>query len=379
MEKLYMSSPDISSLEEQYVVRAIRSGWIAPLGPDVDGFEEDIKARIGVSHAVALSSGTAALHLGLLGLGVKPGDIVVASTMTFVATANAISYVGATPFFVDSEKSTGNMDPELLRQALEMLQRQGRRVAAVVPVDIFGKCVDYTTISGIAAEFGVPLLCDSAESLGATHRQKPAGSFGAAAVFSFNGNKIMTTSGGGMLLTSDGSLADKVRHLATQARVPVRHYEHVDIGYNYRMSNLLAALGRAQLTRLDSMMEKRRVIRERYRDFFSNVEGAQIFGGSCDAEDNCWLTSIVVDKDKAGWDSSELIAALDKHGIESRPLWKPMHLQPVYSRSDGIYNGVAETLFSTGVTLPSGSNLTDGQLARVFGALSDFVEGSEFA
>lgn len=375
MAKIYMSSPDIGELEEEYVVRAIRSGWIAPLGPDVDGFEEDVKARIGVSEAVALSSGTAALHLALLGLGVEPGDVVVASTLTFVATANAISYTGATPFFVDSDELTGNMDAKLLKTALEKLQNDRRRVAAVVPVDLLGKSVDYTAILNVAAEYGVPVLCDAAESLGASHRGKPAGSFGAASVFSFNGNKIMTTSGGGMLLTNDIALADKARYLATQARMPVRHYEHVDIGYNYRMSNILAALGRAQLTRLDSMIERRRSIRERYRDFFSKVEGVEIFGGSGDSEDNCWLTSVIVDQHVAGWRPSDMITAMDAYDIETRPLWKPMHMQPAYSEIEGVYNGVAEKLFATGLTLPSGSNLSEEQLTRVFTALETVIEG----
>lgn len=375
MAKIYMSSPDISELEEEYVVRAIRSGWIAPLGPDVDGFEADMKARIGVSEAVALSSGTAALHLALLGLGAEPGDVVIASTLTFVATANTISYTGATPFFVDSDELTGNMDPKLLKIALEKLHNDHRRVAAIVPVDLLGKSVDYTAILDVAAEYGVPVLCDAAESLGASHRGKSAGSFGAASIFSFNGNKIMTTSGGGMLLTNDDALAAKARYLATQARAPVRHYEHVDVGYNYRMSNLLAALGRAQLTRLDSMIDRRRSIRERYRDFFSKVEGVEIFGGDEDSEDNCWLTSVIIDQSITGWQPSDLISAMEAYDIETRPLWKPMHMQPAYTEAEGIYNGVAEKLFATGITLPSGSNLSEVQLTRIFTALEKFLEG----
>ena len=245
--RIYMSSPDVGELEEQYVIAAMRSGWIAPLGPDVDAFEAELAGRVGVAHAVALSSGTAALHLGLLGLGVGHGDIALTSTMTFAATANAIVYTGAEPYFVDCALETGNMDPALLREAIEQLTQDGERIGAIVPVDLLGKAVDYTEICAIADEFGIPVLADAAESLGAQHRGRAAGSFGRASVVSFNGNKIMTTSGGGMLLTDDADLAVRSRHLATQARQPVAHYEHVEIGYNYRMSNLLAALGRAQL------------------------------------------------------------------------------------------------------------------------------------
>lgn len=368
-----MSAPDIGFLEQEAVLRAMKSGWVAPLGPEVDAFESEVAQRVGVSHAVALSSGTAALHLGLLALGVKPGDVVITSTMTFVATANAILYTGAEPFFVDSELSTGNISPELLRQAIENLRSQGRSIGAIVPVDLLGKAVNYTEISRIANEFNIPLLCDAAESFGASHRGKAAGSWGDASIFSFNGNKIMTTSSGGMLLTNDEKIAFQVRYLATQARQPVIHYEHTDIGYNYRLSNVLAALGRAQLSRLDEMIDLRRSIRNTYQELFSNVDGVDIFNGGSDSEDNCWLTSIVVDSRLTGWTTSELMDYLASLNIETRPLWKPMHLQPLFKESPSLNDGFSEYLFENGLTLPSGSAMTSEQIEFVIASIQQFL------
>lgn len=374
-DRIYMSSPDVTELEEQSIISAIRSGWIAPLGPDVDAFERELAERLGVGHGVALSSGTAALHLGLLSLDVKPGDVVVTSTMTFAATTNAIVYTGAEPYFVDADPRTGNMDPALLREALTTLRDAGEHVGAIVPVDLLGKAVDYTTILAIAEEFGVPVLADAAESLGASHAGRAAGSFGHASAVSFNGNKIMTTSGGGMLLTDDADLAQHVRYLATQARQPVAHYEHVEVGYNYRMSNLLAALGRAQLSRLDAMIARRREMRELYKELFATVDGVEVFGAEGDEHDNVWLTSILIDEKRTGWAPAELSAALAQDDIESRPLWKPMHKQPVFAHLRGIINGASEKLFASGLTLPSGSALTDQQRARVVEGITAFVGG----
>ncbi|MGF2948873.1 DegT/DnrJ/EryC1/StrS family aminotransferase [Microbacterium alcoholitolerans] len=372
-ERIYMSSPDVGQLEEDAVVAAMRSGWIAPLGPDVDAFERELAARVGVAHGVALSSGTAALHLGLLTLGVGPGDIVLTATMTFAATANAIVYTGAEPYFIDADPTSGNMDPNLLREALAALRASGERVAGIVPVDLLGKAVDYTSILAIAEEYEVPVLADAAESLGATHSEGAAGSFGRASVVSFNGNKIMTTSGGGMLLTDDEHFAQEVRYLATQARQPVVHYEHTDIGYNYRMSNLLAALGRAQLSRLDEMIAKRREMRQLYKQLFADLDGVEVFGADDDEDDNVWLTSILVDSEVTGWAPSDLSAALAFDNIESRPLWKPMHLQPIFAGSRGTLNGVSENLFKIGLTLPSGSALTDEQRERVLTIISRYL------
>lgn len=372
-ERIYMSSPDVGQLEEEALVRALRSGWVAPLGPEVDAFEQEVAERVGVAHGVALSSGTAALHLGLITLGVGPGDVVLTSTLTFAATANAIVYTGAEPYFIDALPDTGNMNPALLREALVSLRAAGERVGAIVPVDLLGKAVDYTSILAIADEFEVPVLADAAESLGATHRGKAAGSFGRASIVSFNGNKIMTTSGGGMLLTDDEEFAAHVRYLATQARQPVVHYEHIDIGYNYRMSNLLAALGRAQLSRLDEMIARRREMREAYKDLFRDVDGVEVFGADRDENDNVWLTSILVDERTSGWAPSRLSKALAQSSIESRPIWKPMHLQPVFIRARGSIDGTAETLFGVGLTLPSGSALSDSERARIISKLNEFL------
>jgi dTDP-4-amino-4,6-dideoxygalactose transaminase len=368
-----MSSPDVGQAEEAAVVRAMRSGWIAPLGPDVDAFESELAQKTGRSFAVALSSGTAALHLGLIGLGVRPGTVVITSTMTFVATANAIIYAGAEPFFIDSLEETGNMDPALLESALKELRARGEVVSAIVPVDLLGKVADYTAIESIAKAYGVPVLSDAAESLGASHAGRPAGSFGAAAAISFNGNKIMTTSGGGVLVTDDAELAARIRYLATQARQPVTHYEHTEIGYNYRLSNILAALGRAQLDRLPQMIERRREMRDRYREVFADVQGVEIFGGANDGQDNFWLTSVVVTANETGWTPAQLSAKLLEDDIESRPLWKPMHLQPLFGGAQSLVNGSSERLFDQGLTLPSGSALKQTAIDRVLTQIDKFL------
>lgn len=372
-ERIFLSAPDVGSLEEEYVLSAIRGGWIAPLGPEVDAFERDVASLVGVDHAVALSSGTAALHLGLLALGVKAGDTVITSTMTFAATANAIVYTGAEPYFVDCEFETGNMDPRLLEESIAELRSDGHHIAAIIPVDLLGKAVNYTEILQISDKYGIPVLSDAAESLGASHNGQPAGSFGVASILSFNGNKVITTSGGGMLLTNDAGIEAKVRYLATQARQPVVHYEHEDIGYNYRMSNLLAALGRAQLSRLDSMISQRKEMRDAYKSLFATVPGVEIFGGNCDSEDNYWLTSIVVDPSSAGWSAQELSSVLNEQNIENRPLWKPMHLQPVFAKAEASVNGNSEYLFTHGLTLPSGSSLSSEQRETVFAAIKEFL------
>ncbi len=371
--RIHLSSPDVGQEEEDALIRAFRSNWIAPLGPEVDAFEAELAAVCGRAHAVALASGSAALHLGLLVLGVQPGDVVLTATMTFAATANTITYTGAEPVFVDCDE-TGNIDPDLLAEALDTLVAEGRRVAAIVPVDLLGKAADHTRIAAVAAAHGVPVLSDAAESLGAAHAGRPAPSYGVAAAVSFNGNKIMTTSGGGALLTDDKAFADRVRYLATQARQPVVHYEHTDIGYNYRLSNLLAALGRAQLARLEAMIARRRALRAHYRELFAGVPGVSIFGEPSE-EDNCWLTSVLVDADAAGFSAEDVRLALLEANIEARPLWKPMHLQPVFAGARAFVNGTSQRLFETGLSLPSGSVLTDVEVARVDAALAPFVGG----
>jgi dTDP-4-amino-4,6-dideoxygalactose transaminase len=368
-----LSPPDVGELEQEYVLNALKSGWVAPAGPDLTAFENEVAARVGVAHAVGLSSGTAALHLALVSWGVGPGDVVPVSTFTFAATVNAIRYVGAEPFLVDCDPATGNMSVDLLAQTLDQLRSAGASVPAIIPVDMLGKCVEYDEIAALAEQAGARLLCDAAESFGATYQGAAAGSFGDASVLSFNGNKIMTTSGGGMLLTNDGELAAHVRKLSTQAREPVPHYEHTETGYNYRLSNILAALGRAQLARLDEMMQRRRQWRERYRDLVRDVPGVAILGGADDAEDNCWLTAIVVDPEEAGFAASDVAEALAAGGVESRPVWKPMHLQPVMEGSRSVVDGSSERLFAQGLTLPSGSGLTMGEFEMIESLISGVV------
>lgn len=369
--QIHLSAPDVGERERDAVDAALRSGWVAPLGPEVDAFEREIAARVGVAAGVAVSSGTAALHLGLRGLGVGPGSVVVTSTFTFAATANAVVHAGAQPFFVDSVESTGNMCPELLDEALTALARQGRRVSAVMPVDIYGQVADLPRIEGVAERHGVPVPCDSAESLGATRGGRAAGSFGQASAVSFNGNKIMTTSGGGMLLTDDVELATEARRVASQARLPVAHYEHAEIGYNYRLSNVLAALGRAQLERLDGMIARRRVIRERYRELVRSYEGVRLLHDGIDADDNVWLTSLMFDDPASVARVGEALAA---RSVETRRLWKPMHRQPVFASAGSTVTGVADRLFEHGLTVPSGSVLSDLDVDRVLELLSAVLD-----
>lgn len=384
-DRIHLSSPHVTGLEERALARAIASGWVAPLGPEVDAFEAELADYCGRRHCVALSSGTAALHLGLLALDVGPGDLVLTSTLTFAATANAIVYTGAEPVFVDSDE-TGNMNPDLLETAFDDLERSGRSVKAVLPVDLLGKVVAHERIDTIAADHGAAVLSDAAESLGAVRQGKSSASFGHAAAVSFNGNKIMTTSGGGALLTDDAATDRRVRYLATQARQPVEHYEHTDIGYNYRMSNILAALGRAQLSRLEEMIEIRRQHRLAYRESFREVPGVTLFGqpsGTDDAHtlgtrDNFWLTSFLIDPDEAGFTRDDLIAALAEANIEARPLWKPMHLQPVFAGARAYKDGTSERLFEQGISMPSGSALTNHQQARIRAAINGFLGSVHF-
>ncbi|HYH34395.1 MAG TPA: aminotransferase class I/II-fold pyridoxal phosphate-dependent enzyme [Nocardioides sp.] len=371
--RILLSSPDVGGREEELVGEAIRSGWIAPLGPMVDAFEERIAARCGRRYAVALSSGTAALHLALLQVGAGPGTVVIVPTLTFAATANAVVYTGAEPVFVDCDPVSGNLDPELLEEVLTSLQGEGVRVAAVLPVDLLGRCADYTRLTPVCERFGVPIISDAAESLGAGHASRPAGSFGVMAAVSFNGNKIMTTSGGGMLLTDDAAIATRIRYLSTQARQPAVHYEHTEIGYNYRLSNVLAALGLAQLERLDEMIGRRRHLREQYARLVDAVPGVRIFQRTGDEADNCWLTAVLVDPAEAGWSADDLRVALDDADIESRPLWKPMHRQPVFAGARSYLNGSADRLFAQGLTLPSGSALSTDQIGDVMSSLRSFL------
>lgn len=377
-DQIFLSSPDVTEAEEQALLEAFRSGWIAPVGPDLNAFEEELAAFNDRAHCVGLASGSAALHLGMLGLGVGPGHVVLTSSMTFAATANTITYTGAEPVFIDAD-STGSMDVELLAQAAADLTAEGRQIGAIVPVDLLGKVVDHERITEVATQYNIPILSDAAESMGATRNGRPAGAFGVSAAVSFNGNKIMTTSGGGALLTDDAALADHARYLSTQARQPVVHYEHTDIGYNYRLSNLLAALGRAQLRRLPGMITRRHEIRQSYRTLFENVDGVDMFGDpdmdlDGKTRDNGWLTSIVIDSTVTGWNSQDLQKHLAERHIEARPLWKPMHLQPVFAKSRSYTAGTSQTFFENGLSLPSGSVLTSAAVQRVIDEIAAFIE-----
>ena len=363
--QIYLSPPDVGDVERSLLLDAFDSNWIAPLGPHVDAFEREVAELCGTEHAVALSSGTAGLHLALLHLGVGPGDEVVVPTLTFAATAFAVTYVGALPVFVDSERSTWNLDPELLATFLRERDALGRLPAAVLTVDLYGQCADYGPILAACAEYGVPVVEDAAEALGAAWDGSAAGAFGRCAVFSFNGNKIMTTSGGGMLVTDDRSLADDVRHRANQAREPVVHYEHTVVGYNYRLSNLLAAVGRGQLAGLATKVARRREIGERYRRELGDLPGWSFNPLDERGQPNHWLTVAQIDPATAGADRTAVMDVLQARRIESRPAWKPMHAQPVFAGREAVLTGVADEIFDRGLCLPSGSSLTDDEQNRV--------------
>lgn len=378
-DRIFLSSPDVTELEAAALQRAMGSGWIAPLGPEVDAFEAELAGYCGRNHAVALSSGTAALHLALLTLGLGPGDVVLTSSFTFAATTNAITYTGATPVLVDADEE-GAISVPLLRQAAADQAARGAKLSAIVPVDLLGHVVDHAGIAEVADEYGLTVVSDAAESLGAVSKGRPSAAYGEAAALSFNGNKIITTSGGGALLTDNEDFATHVRYLATQARQPVLHYEHKDIGYNYRLSNLLAALGRTQLDRLPAMMERRRQIRLAYKDLFAGVSGVSFFAQPDGADggvdhDNFWLTSIVIDPLAAGFTRDDLISFLAERNIESRPLWKPMHLQPVFLHLDAYVDGTSERFFEQGVSLPSGSVLDEATFGRVLETIAEFLRG----
>lgn len=367
MSRVYMSKAVVGAEEEAAVVRALRSGWVAPLGPEVDAFEAEICLQSGRDYALALSSGTAALHVALLNLGAKPGSFVVLPTMTFAATANAVAYTGAEPVFVDSFYADGNVNTKLLVDAVRTLQNNGKHVAAAVTVDLFGRCADYDGIESDLVELDVPILADAAESLGSSLNGRPAGSFGIAAAFSFNGNKIATTSGGGMLVSDDKDFIDRARYLSTQARQPVLWYEHTEVGFNYRMSNILAALGRVQLGKLDSFVARRRSIRNKYVSGLGDIPGLRFLdsGENVDGHsENCWLTAIDLGCD-VGLTVDEIVRQLDSRNIEARHLWKPMHLQPLWKDSLAFIDGSSESLFNRGIALPSGAGLEDWEIELV--------------
>ncbi|MBB3208334.1 dTDP-4-amino-4,6-dideoxygalactose transaminase [Rhodopirellula rubra] len=356
--------------ERELLLDAFDSNWIAPLGPHVDAFEQEFAGVVGRKHAVAVASGTAALHLSLRLLDVQPEQEVFTSTMTFVATANSIRYANAKPVFIDSEESTWNMDPMLLAEELDRCSQVGKLPAAVMVVDVNGQCANYAMISEICESFGVPIIEDAAESLGAKLSGKPAGSFGQLGCFSFNGNKIITTSGGGMLVTDDESWAKQARYLATQARDPAPHYEHTVMGYNYRMSNLLAAIGRGQLQVLEDRVNRRREIFQVYQRHLSNLPGICFMPEPDGFHSTRWLTAMTIDPNALGCDREQIRLALEAENIEARPVWKPMHLQPAYRDCRHVGGEVAERLFRDGLCLPSGSSMSEADQSRVINVIS---------
>jgi len=372
--KIWLSSPHIGINELQYVNEAFETNWIAPLGPHVNAFEQGIQIETQIKHAAALSSGTSALHLALILLDVKAGDTVFCQSITFSASANPIAYQGAIPVFIDSEIDTWNMDPLLLRTALEEAKLNGNLPKAIIPVHLYGMPAKMQDIISIANEYGVPVIEDAAEALGSSINDKPCGSFGDFGVLSFNGNKIITTSGGGALLSNNAEIIEKARFLATQARDAAPHYQHSHIGYNYRMSNVLAGIGRGQLEVLKDRVKSRRNNFERYKQYFSKYNNAG-FDIKFQEEpeefySNRWLTCILVDPtNNKGLTREEIRVAMDVENIETRPLWKPMHQQPVFSSSKSYLNGVSDKLFENGLCLPSGSNLTEEEFERIFNCL----------
>ena len=363
--RLYLSPPHMGDDELRLLQDAFRSNWIAPLGPHVDAFECEFAAEVGVPHAAAVSSGTAALHLALRLLDVRPEDEIVCSTLTFCASATPILFEHAQPVFLDSESATWNMDPQLLEDELADAARRGRLPKAVIVVDLYGQCADYDAIVSICGKYEVPLIEDAAEALGASWHDRPAGSFGCMAAFSFNGNKIITTSGGGMLVSPDAKLMEKARFLASQARDPAPHYQHSQLGFNYRLSNLLAAVGRGQLRVLHDRVAARRKVFETYRELLGDLPGLQFMPEHSASRSNRWLTVLTIDPAQFGATRDEVRLALEADQIEARPVWKSLHLQPLFAGCRSRTSGVSEHLFDRGLCLPSGSSLERADIERV--------------
>lgn len=372
MERIYLSPPDMAGDERKRLLAAFDSNWITTLGAEVDGFEADVVDLTGVEAAVALSSGTAALHLAMLLHDVGPGDEVWVSTLTFVAPANAVRYLGAELRFIDSERETWNMDPDLLAAALAEAATAGRLPKAVICVDIYGQCAQLDRIAALCEEYGVVLIEDAAEALGASWKGRAAGGWGALGAYSFNGNKIITCGGGGMLV-GRRDLVDRARYLAQQARQPFLHYEHTEVGFNYRLSNLLAAVGRGQLADLPDKIARRRAINSIYRGALGDAQGLSFMPWDPRGEVNAWLTLATIDP-SAGVTPLELCSALDAAAIEARPAWKPMHLQPVFEGVPVVGGAVAEDLFAHGICLPSGSSMSDSNVERVVEVFREALE-----
>ncbi|OUL27385.1 pyridoxal phosphate-dependent aminotransferase [Nostoc sp. RF31YmG] len=366
---ILLSTPHMGDRELEFVKEAFETNWIAPVGPHVDAFEQEFCQVTGASHAAAVSSGTAALHLALQLVGVRYGDEVFCSTLTFAASANPITYLGAKPVFIDSDRTSWNMNPDLLAAALAARDRIGKLPKAVVLVHLYGQSADIEPILEACDRYEVPLIEDAAEALGATYKGRSPGTFGRIGIYSFNGNKIITTSGGGMLVSDESELVAKARFLATQARDPAPHYQHSEIGYNYRLSNVLAGIGRGQLCVLSDRVAARRRNFEIYRQALGNLPGIKFMPEADFGRATRWLTCLTIDPKAFGVDREQVRLELAKQQIEARPVWKPLHLQPVFANCECIDSSVAEELFTQGLCLPSGSNLTDEDLKRVIDAI----------
>jgi pyridoxal phosphate-dependent aminotransferase EpsN len=373
---ILLSTPHMGDQELEFVKEAFKTNWIAPVGPHVDAFEQEFCQVVGASHAAAVSSGTAALHLALQLIGVSSGHEVFCSTLTFIATASPITYLGAKPVFIDSDRTSWNMNPDLLRSALEQRARIGKLPKAVVLVHLYGQSADIEPILEVCDHYEVPLIEDAAESLGATYKERSPGSFGRIGIYSFNGNKIITTSGGGMLVSDDPDLVSKARFLATQARDPAPHYQHSEIGYNYRLSNVLAGIGRGQLGVLNERVAARRRNFEFYQQALGNLPGIEFMPEAPFGRATRWLTCLTINPAAFGANREQVRLALAKQQIEARPVWKPLHLQPVFVGCECIGGAIAEDLFEHGLCLPSGSNLMTEDLERVIQAIAEIHRGA---
>lgn len=372
---IYLSPPHMSGFEKEYIDEAFATNWVAPLGPNVDAFEREMAEYLGVLGTAAVSSGTAALHLAVRLMGVKPGDEVFCSTLTFIASTNPIVYQGGVPVFIDSEPESWNMSPQALKRAFEDRQRIGKLPKAVLVVNLFGQSADYDAIKAICDPYNVPIIEDAAESLGAVYHGKQTGTLGKIGILSFNGNKIITTSGGGMLVSDDFEALEKARFLSTQARDSARHYQHSEMGYNYRMSNILAGIGRGQLKVLDKRIGARRAIFHRYREELASIPGIDFMPDICEGCSTHWLTALTINPEITGVFALDVMDALASEHIESRPIWKPMHRQPLFRYHDYYPHeenvSVSDSLFMQGLCLPSGSSLSPQDQTRVIQAIKD--------
>lgn len=372
--RIYLSPPHMSGEEQRFVNDAFDSNWIAPLGAHVDGFEQELSAFTGSNDCAALSSGTAALHLALIMLSVGKGDIVICPTLTFSASANPIIYQGATPVFVDCDATSWNMDPNLCESAIKELIAKGKKPKAIILVHLYGMPSDMDAFIRISHQYDIPLIEDAAESLGATYRNQHTGTFGEFGILSFNGNKVITTSGGGALLCKTKEQANYARFLATQARDNAPHYQHSVIGYNYRLSNICAAIGRGQMTVLSERVQRRREIFHYYYNNLKDTEGISFSAEMEQMKSSRWLTTILINPDQTGTDREQIRLLLGASGIESRPIWKPMHLQPVFNDATTYNQGVAENIFQYGLCLPSGSSLTAAQQQEIIDLIRSAVK-----